>query len=126
MAEKTFEEERNNGWTYVGKNSKGEPKFRKYTNETLEYVKDFLDKKEIAYFVREQQALIFIYKEKDPASMYSSRYAYDYTTGRWGSDKRKKHYHSDGIEHFMSTYYTTVEQDKKYWDDLKDQKDKDE
>ena len=126
MAEKTFEEERNNGWTYVGKNSKGEPKFRKYTNETLEYVKDFLDKKEIAYFVREQQALIFIYKEKDPASMYSSRYAYYYTTGRWGSDKRKKHYHSDGIEHFMSTYYTTVEQDKKYWGDLKDQKDKDE
>ena len=63
MAEKTFEEERNNGWTYVGKNSKGEPKFRKYTNETLEYVKDFLDKKEIAYFVREQQALIFIYKD---------------------------------------------------------------
>ena len=126
MAEKTFEEERNNGWTYVGKNSKGESKFRKYTNETLEYVKDFLDKKEIAYFVREQQALIFIYKEKDPASMYSSRYAYYYTTGRWGSDKRRKHYHSDGIEHFMSTYYTTVEQDKKYWDDLKDQKDKDE
>ena len=125
MAEKTFEEERNNGWTYVGKNSKGEPKFRKYTNETLEYVKDFLDKKEIAYFVREQQALIFIYKEKDPASMYSSRYAYYYTTGRWGSDKRRKHYHSDGIEHFMSTYYTTVEQDKKYCDDLKDQKDKD-
>ena len=94
--------------------------------ETLEYVKDFLDKKEIAYFVREQQALIFIYKEKDPDSMYSSRYAYYYTTGRWGSDKRRKHYHSDGIEHFMSTYYTTVEQDKKYWDDLKDQKDKDE
>ena len=126
MAEKTFEEERNNGWTYVGKNSKGESKFRKYTNETLEYVKDFLDKKEIAYFVREQQALIFIYKEKDPASMYSSRYAYYYTTGRWGSDKRRKHYHSDGIEHFMNTYYTTVEQDKEYWDNLKAQEDKDE
>lgn len=126
MAEKTFEEERNNGWTYVGKNSKGESKFRKYTNETLEYVKDFLDKKEIAYFVREQQALIFIYKEKDPASMYSSRYAYYYTTGRWGSDKRRKHYHSEGIEHFMNTYYTTVEQDKEYWDNLKAQEDKDE
>ena len=121
MAEKTFEEERNNGWTYVGKNSKGESKFRKYTNETLEYVKDFLDKKEIAYFVREQQALIFIYKEKDPASMYSSRYAYYYTTGRWGSDKRRKHYHSEGIEHFMNTYYTTVEQDKEYWDNVKAQ-----
>ena len=126
MTEKTFEEERNKGWTYVGKNSKGESKFRKYTNETLEYVKDFLDKKEIAYFVREQQALIFIYKEKDPASMYSSRYAYYYTTGRWGSDKRRKHYHSDGIEHFMNTYYTTVEQDKEYWDNLKAQEDKDE
>ena len=37
MAEKTFEEEKNNGWTYVGRNSKGEPKFRKYTNETWIY-----------------------------------------------------------------------------------------
>ena len=38
-------------WTYVGKNSKGEPKFKRYTEETLEFVKDYLDSKGIAYFV---------------------------------------------------------------------------
>jgi len=107
-------------WTYVGKNSKGEPKFKRYTEETLEFVKDYLDSKGIAYFVHEAQNLIFIYKEKEPKNRYSSRYAYYYTTGRWGNDRRSKHYHSDGIEHFITKYYQTAEQEKEYWDSIKE------
>jgi hypothetical protein len=115
MAEQTFEGNEEEGWTYVGRNSKGEPKFRKPTNQTLEFVKDYLDNKGLAYFVHENQALLFIYKDKEPQSRYSSRYSYYYTTGKWGSDKRKKHYHSKSIEHFVETYYSSREQDKIYW-----------
>lgn len=117
MSEVTFEEEEN-GWVYAGRNSKGEPKFKKPTNQTLEYVKEYLDNKGIAYVVHEKQSLMFIYKDKEPQTRYSKRYAYYYTTGRWGDDKRKKHYHSDGIEHFIETYYRTTEEDRAYWDQV--------
>jgi len=120
MAEQTFEGNEDEGWTYVGRNSKGEPRFRKPTNQTLEVVKEYLDNKELAYFVHENQALIFIYKDKAPQSRYSSRYSYYYTPGKWGSDKRKKHYHSNSIEHFVETYYRSREQDKIYWDGIND------
>ena len=120
MSEQTFKDNNKEGWVYVGSNSKGEPKFRKYTNQTLEFVKDYLDKKGLAYFVHEKQSLIFIYKDKEPKSRFSSRYAYYYTTGMWGSDKRKKHYQSKGIEHFVETYYRSREQDQIYWDNQED------
>jgi|TARA_R110000737_G_scaffold25652_3_gene44513 hypothetical protein len=119
MAEQTFENNEE-GWTYSGRNSKGEPKFRRPTNQTIEFVKAYLDTKELAYFVHENQALLFIYKDKEPKSRYSPRYAYYYTTGKWGSDKRKTHYHSKGVEHFVETYYRSREQDQIYWDKLND------
>ena len=106
-------------WQYVGKNSKGEPKFRRYTNQTLEYVKEYLDNLDIVYLARPEASVIFIYREKDPKSQYSSRYSYYYTTGRWGNDKRSKHYHSNGIEHFMEKYYTTLEEGKLKWEQNK-------
>ena len=109
-------EVKSEGWVYDGKTSKGESKFRRPTNQTLEHVTKYLDSKELAYFVHEQQALIFIYKEPNPTDRYSPRYAYYYTTGKWGNDKRKKHYHSNGIEHFVETYHRTKEQTRKYWD----------
>ena len=116
MPELDTENTEKEGWVYVGRKSNGEPKFRKFTNQTLEYVKDYLDSKGIVYFVYEGQALFFIYKEKEPKSRYSARYSYYYTTGQWGSHKRKKHYHSDGIEHFIEKYYRTIEEDKEYWE----------
>jgi hypothetical protein len=125
MTEISFDSDsKKEGWVYVGTNSKGERKFRKYTNESLDFVTDYLDSKGLAYMVHEPQALVFIYKEKDPSSEYSSRYSYYYTTGRWGSDKRRKHYHSDGIEHFITKYYKTLEEEKAYWEEQK--KDKEE
>ena len=116
MPELSTENTEKEGWVYVGRKSNGEPKFRKFTNQTMEYVKEYLDSKGIVYFVHEAQCLFFIYKEKEPKSRYSPRYSYYYTTGQWGGDKRRKHYHSDGIEHFIENYYRTVEQDKEYWE----------
>ena len=116
MPEINVEDIRKKGWVYVGRKANGEVKFRKYTEQSLEHVKSYLDLKGISYVVYEKPCLIFIYKEKDPVNEYRPRYSYYYTTGQWGDDKRRKHYHSDGIEHFISTYFKTLEEDKAYWD----------
>tara|TARA_R110000737_G_C14566175_1_gene483215 strand:- start:91 stop:465 length:375 start_codon:yes stop_codon:yes gene_type:complete len=92
-------------WEYAGRNKNGKPRFRRPTNQTLAYVKKYLDKKGITYLVEESATMIFIYKDKDPKGRQYSKYAYYYTTGRWGDDSRKKHYHSAGIEDFINTYY---------------------
>jgi len=104
------------GWVYVGRKKSGEAKFRKYTNQTLEHVTAYLDSKELTYFVYEDQCLIFIYKVKEPKKKHSPRYSYYYTTGQWGGTSRRKHYHSDGIEHFVEKYYKTYDEEKAYWD----------
>lgn len=101
-------------WNYVGSNSKGEAKFKRYTNQTLAHVKDYLDTLGICYYAHEDARVIFIYKDKEPKSVYSNRYSYYYTTGRWGNDKREKHYSCEGIEHFMQTYYRTTEQENEF------------
>ena len=110
-------------WRYVGKNSKGVPKFRKDTNQTLDHVVEYLDKRGVTYLTKPEAYVVFIYKDKEPKSQYSSRYSYYYTTGRWGDDKRRKHYHSNGIEHFMENYYTTAEESRAKWKQ-KEQKEK--
>lgn len=98
------------GWKYTGRNAKGEAKYKKYTHQTLEHVKQYLDSLDICYRVCESAPIVFIYRDKEPKSVYSSRYSYYYTTGRWGNDRRNKHYHANSIEHFMQTYYTSSEQ----------------
>ena len=97
------------GWVYKGRDKKGKPKFTKYTNQSLEYVKAYLDSKGIPYMSEPKASLLFIYKEIKPEDRYAPRYSYYYTTGRWGSDKRSKHYHSEGIEHFIETYYRSLD-----------------
>lgn len=104
-------------WVYTGRKNNGKPKFRVYTNQTAEHVKEYLDKKGIAYVHHKRPKMFFIFKEKEPSSRYAPRYAYYYTTGMWGNDKRTKHYYSNGIEHFIETYYTTLEESIKYWED---------
>jgi len=102
-------------WIFTGCNSKGKPKFSRLTNQTLEHVLEYLKKHDVAYLVYEGPRLIFIFQDKEPKNAHSKRYAYYYTTGRWGSDKRNKHYHSRGIEDFMKNYYLTTEQAKERW-----------
>jgi hypothetical protein len=107
MNEVTFDTE-DTPWKYAGRTKDGKPKFRKYTGQSLEHVKAYLDSLGISYLVEERVAMMFIYKQKEPKSRYSPRYAYYYTTGRWGGGGRSKHYHSDGIETFIEKYFTPV------------------
>ena len=84
-------------------NSKGETIFRRDTNESLEHVKNYLNSKNIEYEVKEQAHMIKVFtKGRD--------YSYYYTTGRWAPYKKylggypKKHYHSKGIEDFITRF----------------------
>lgn len=86
---------KNNNWTFVRTNSKGEPKFKKSTNEDLEFVENYLKNKGIDYEVINKPPMLWIYHE-------GRKFQYFYTTGRWGEVKHwskypKKHYHSNGI-----------------------------
>ena len=122
MSEVTFDDsKKKDGWVYVGRKKNGKPKFRKFTNQTEEHVKKYLDDLGVDYIVYPKIKMFFIYKIKNPKDRYSPRYSYYYSTGQWGSDKRNKHYHSEGIEHFMSTYYRSAEQDAEYWSNKTDE-----
>ena len=52
-------------WQYVRTNSKGERIFRKETNESLEFVREYLDKHGIEYEVVMSASLIIIYSKAD-------------------------------------------------------------
>lgn len=122
MSEVTFDDsKKKNGWVYVGRKKNGKPKFRKFTNQSEDHVRSYLDSLGIAYIVYPKIKMFFIYKSKEPEDRYSPRYSYYYSTGQWGSDKRSKHYHSDGIEHFMGTYYKSSSEDAEYWSKKKDE-----
>ena len=87
-------------WEYVRTNSKGERIFRKDTNETLEFVCEYLDNNNIEYEVVLSASLIIIYSKADKP------YVYYWTTGRWSRKKRSytKHFHSNGIADFVERY----------------------
>lgn len=87
-------------WEYVRTNSKGEPVFRKDTNESLEFVCEYLDSNNIDYEVELSASLIVVYSKADRPYMYY------WTTGRWSPRKRnyKKHFHSNGIADFVEKY----------------------
>lgn len=95
------------GWQYNGRNARGEVKFKRYTHQSIEHVKQYLDALGIYYRVCDTTRIVFIYRDREPVSVYSSHYCYYYTTGRWAGVKNNKHYHSDSIEHFMQKYYRT-------------------
>ena len=87
-------------WTYVRTNSKGEPVFRRDTNEDLDFVENYLIDKNIPYELRTGATLMYIYN-KD-----GKRYAYYWTTGRWSVENAiaKGHYHSKGIDDFVNRF----------------------
>jgi len=121
MSEVTFDDSRDKkSWVYVGRKKNGKPKFRKFTNQSEEFVRAYLDELGISYIVYPNIKMFFVYKDKNPDDRYAPRYSYYYSTGQWGNDKRNKHYHSDGIEHFIDTYYTTAEQEAAYWSKKKE------
>lgn len=87
-------------WEYVRTNSKGEAIFRKDTNETLEFVCQYLDKNNIKYEVVSSATLLRVYSRADRP------YIYYWTTGRWSPRRNsaKKHFHSNGIADFVERY----------------------
>ena len=92
-------------WTYNGKNSKGEIKFRRETGQNGEEVLQFLtqdkqiDPRDIAVFDR-SRLVQFFYK--------GTHYQYFWTTGRWnaryGRSLPKKHYNSRGIQDLFERF----------------------
>lgn len=105
-------------WEYVRTNSKGEPVFRKDTNESLEFVCEYLDSNNIDYEVELSASLIVVYSKADRPYMYY------WTTGRWSPRKRnyKKHFHSNGIADFVEKYLNKYS-DEHILEDAKDNED---
>jgi hypothetical protein len=87
-------------WEYVRTNSKGEAIFRKDTNESLEFVYNYLDKHGIQYDAATAGSCITIYNKQQ------RRYVYYWTTGRWSPRRlsSRKHFHSNGIADFVERY----------------------
>jgi len=119
-SEENTEDKTESNWVYVGYGKKTGPKFRRYTGETLEYIKDYLNNLGVPFRVENNGNLLFIYKESEPEGRFSPRYSYYPTTGRWGKDNRSKHYHSKGIEDFMTNYYETLEESEEVLRKFKD------
>ena len=97
-------------WEFVRKNSKGEAIFRKDTNETLEFVENYLQENNIKYCISEAASMLWIKNQED------REYVYYWPTGRWSRRRPtyKVHYHSNGIDDFVTRFLNKfVEQNKK-------------
>src|SRR3990172_2161187 len=84
-------------WEFSHVSSKGEAKFKRFTEETI---KKFLNDKNIKFLVVESAHMIFIY-------IGNKKYQYFYTTGRWGVNKKglqNKYYSCCGIEDFFENF----------------------
>ena len=57
---KNTEDKTESNWVYVGYGRKTGPKFRRYTGETLEYIKDYLNNLGVPFRVENNEAFIYI------------------------------------------------------------------
>ena len=90
-------------WKYVRTNSKGKKIYRRDTNESLEFVLDYLEKKELPHESCKVAGFIYI------TNVANVQYLYYWTTGRWTIRKPQirfydKHEHSKGIDDFVTNY----------------------
>ena len=106
-------------WKYVRTNSKGDAVFRKDTNESLEFVENYLKEKEIEYCINLPASLIYIENEE------GREYVYYWTTGRWyrRKPKYKVHYHSNGIDDFVTRFLNRFVEQNKIERELKNEQD---
>tara|TARA_R110001599_G_C11800152_1_gene614774 strand:+ start:46 stop:429 length:384 start_codon:yes stop_codon:yes gene_type:complete len=106
-------------WQYVRKNSKGEAVFRKDTEESLEFVMEYLNTKEIPFDVVYGASFMYI------ENRANRDYVYYWTTGRWSIKKRvyESHYYSDGIDDFVTRFLNKYADEqiaqRKMWDEEK-------
>ncbi len=89
-------------WNFNRVNSKGKVIFKHLTKESLEDVKDFLDKEGVDYDDCSGATMLRVYYG-------NSVYQYFYTTGRWAKYNScmnipKKHYHSTGVKDFLTRF----------------------
>ena len=94
---------KDNKYYYSGRNSKGEPKFRRDTNESYEEVEGYLKSKGYEFEWRTPYMMRIFHKHMS--------YTYYYTTGKWSafrtnfkSYKAIKSYSSNGIEDFITRF----------------------
>lgn len=104
-------------WIFVRKNSKGENIFRRDTNETLEFVIDFLNENNIEHEYKEGATMFNLTNEVGKC------YTYYWTTGKW-SPKNKSmdmHYNSKGIKDFTERFFNRYNKEylekQKQWDE---------
>ena len=108
MSEATGQKRTDNQYTdkdykfeYDGRDSDGNPTFKHYTEQSLEYVTGYLDSMNIEYEPVKSARMLWIH--------YADRsYYYYYTTGRWAryysGSRPKKHYRSKGIVDFINRF----------------------
>ena len=90
-------------WKYVRTNSKGKKIYRRDTNESLEFVLDYLKKQELRYKICMSASFIYI------SNLANIQYLYYWTTGRWCVRQPHitfytRHEHSKGIEDFVTNH----------------------
>ena len=113
----SLEGEDKDKWNFKGIDNEGNPKFIRYTNETLNTVTSFLDKKDVKYIIKEKALMLSIYS-------YADRYSYFYTTGTWNCNitkhrHYKKTYSSRGIKDFYTRFLKpTIDREKKNFKEL--------
>ena len=88
------------GYRYFKTSRKGEPVFRRNTDQTLCEVETYLKESNINYEYRLEATALKIYnKEEIP-------FIYYFTTGRWKRYNGRKfpHYHSNSVQDFAIKY----------------------
>lgn len=97
-------------WVYVGKDKDGKPKLKRLTHESAEFVADMLNEREIPFEFKPGAHMFRVYNPKT-----HQWYQYFYTTGKWGvyyySKRPEKHYHSKGVEDFITRYLLKEQND---------------
>ena len=103
-------------WIFNGLDKNKKPKFKRPTNESLEDVINYVDKRKAKYIPRKNKSI----------SIYTrvNKYHYYYTTGRWGINllnnnyrrsSSKKYYMSKGIKDFYNRFFKDkLNQEKEY------------
>lgn len=106
-------------YRYVRTNSKGEAVFRRDTEDSLEFVFEYLKEKDIPYEYRAGATMFILWNDANV------RYVYYWTTGRWAIKTRtiKKHFSSKGIvdfvDRFLNKYAEEQKKQQEIWDEEK-------
>ena len=102
------------GYKYAKRTKKGEAVFRRDTNESLEFIIDYLKTNNIDHTYKKFDPMVVVTNKKN------KDYMYYWTTGRWSPIHRSNriHYRSNGIKNFVDKYLNRCYGDR---EELKDE-----